>query len=144
MAHLKHYTTDMFSLLSSTTPPISPNPTPSELLFLEALLAHLHASGASRKNAGEYRAQSRSSDILLQAVDSARETFSRHAQRTKLGFNLLNIVVAFLRGSANDKLLNRWKGVAGMSKILDGGGVDGLADLLRFVSWCPVLLSRTN
>ncbi|KAJ7139393.1 origin recognition complex subunit 3 N-terminus-domain-containing protein [Mycena epipterygia] len=131
VTHLKHYTTDMFSLLSSTTPPISSSPTPSELLFLEALLARLHASGASKKNAGEWRAQSRSSDILLQAVDSARETFPRHARRTKLGFNLLNIVTAFLRGSTNDKLLDRWEGVVGMSKILDGGGVGGLADLLR-------------
>ncbi|KAJ7451069.1 origin recognition complex subunit 3 N-terminus-domain-containing protein [Mycena latifolia] len=136
VAHLKHYTTDMFSLLSSATPRISPNPTAREIRFLEALLARLHAPtpgvSVSKKAADAWRAQSRSADILLQAVDTAREAFARHARRTKLGFNLLQIVVTALRasGSAHEKLLERWRGPAAASRALDGDGVNGLASLL--------------
>ncbi|KAJ7499463.1 hypothetical protein FB451DRAFT_1205523 [Mycena latifolia] len=137
VAHLKHYTTDMFSLLSSATPRISPNPTAREILFLEGLLARLHAPtpgvSMSKKAADAWRVQSRSADILLQAVDAAREAFARYARRTKLGFNLLSIVVAALcaSGSTHEKLLERWRGPAAVSRTLDGDGVNGLANLLR-------------
>ncbi|KAJ7849338.1 origin recognition complex subunit 3 N-terminus-domain-containing protein [Mycena leptocephala] len=137
VAHLKHYTTDLFTLLSSATPPISPNPTSSELSFLEALLARLHAPGTTsspkKKGAGDWRAHARSPDILLQAVDTEREAFARCARKTKLGLTLLNLVLASLRGTALDKVLDRWKGAAGMWRVLDTeeGGVAGLAALLR-------------
>ncbi|KAF7353752.1 Origin recognition complex subunit 3-like [Mycena venus] len=139
VAHLKHYTTDVFTLLSSTTPRISPNPTPTELVFLEALLARLHASRTpttSKKSAGEWRAHSRSPDILLQAVDAEREAFTRCARTTKLGVMFLNVVLTSLRGSATDKALDRWRGAAGLSRVLDedGDGVAGLGDLLRKLS----------
>ncbi|KAJ6614874.1 origin recognition complex subunit 3 N-terminus-domain-containing protein [Mycena sp. CBHHK59/15] len=129
VAHLKHYTSDTFSLLSTATPAVSPNPTPSELRFLESLLARLHAttaSDASQMHSEDWLAHARSPGALLQAVDSARETFSLYARRTRLGFSVLNIVVTFLRGRTNDKLVDHWTGPVAMSKLLDGDGVSGL------------------
>ncbi|KAJ6546886.1 origin recognition complex subunit 3 N-terminus-domain-containing protein [Mycena capillaripes] len=136
VVHLKHYTSDVFTVLSSAMPHISPNPTPSELAFLEALLIRLHAQRTSitpKKNAEQWRAHARSPDILLQAVDTEREAFVRCAQKTKLGLTLLNLIAATLRGTTIDKALDRWRGAAGMKRVLDEeeGGVDGLADLLR-------------
>ncbi|KAJ7126547.1 origin recognition complex subunit 3 N-terminus-domain-containing protein [Mycena crocata] len=134
VAHLKHFTTNVFSLLSSATPRISPRPRPQELLFLETLLVQLTSgtSAKGKKNTDDWRARMASPTILLQAVDTAREAFSRHARRTKLGFNLLNIVVVFLRERGlKYKLLEQWKGPVAMSKTLDGNGVAGLADLLK-------------
>ncbi|KAJ7633699.1 origin recognition complex subunit 3 N-terminus-domain-containing protein [Mycena rosella] len=133
VAHLKHFSTDPFTLLSRTTPRIVPAPSVRELRFLEALLARLHApTSKTTADADAWHAHARSADVLLQAVDSAREAFARHACRTKLGFRLLHIVVAFLRArAATDKLLERWKGAAAVSRALDGDGVGGLATALR-------------
>ncbi|KAJ7202829.1 hypothetical protein GGX14DRAFT_544406 [Mycena pura] len=131
IAHTKHFASDIFSLLSNATPRISPRPSPAELSYLEALLGRLHAPGKSKQTTSDWRAQSHSPDILLQAVDSSRESFSCHARRTKLGFNLVRIVIQFLSLSKKDKLLDRWRGAAAISKVLDGDGVNGLAGLLK-------------
>ncbi|KAJ7348983.1 origin recognition complex subunit 3 N-terminus-domain-containing protein [Mycena albidolilacea] len=132
VAHLKHYSTDVFTFLSSATPPISSSPTARELAFLQALLSRLHAKTPTN-SAEEWRAHARSPDILLQAVDAEREAFSRRTRMTKLGVTLLHLVLTHLRGSAIDKGLNRWRGAVGMRRVLDAeeDGVAGLAELLR-------------
>ncbi|KAF8191525.1 origin recognition complex subunit 3 N-terminus-domain-containing protein [Mycena galopus ATCC 62051] len=132
VAHLKHYSTNVFTCLSSATPLLSSNPTASELAFSEALLARLHVNTAKEK-VEEWRAQARSPDILLQAVDKERAAFSRSATLTKLGITVLNLILTSLSGTAIDRALDRWRGAAGMRRVLDADadGVRGLADQLR-------------
>ncbi|KAF7359177.1 Origin recognition complex subunit 3-like [Mycena sanguinolenta] len=131
VAHLKHFT-DVFTCLSTSTSFISSNPTASEQAFCTALLARLHPN-KSKRNEGEWRAQARSPDILLQAVDRERTAFRRRATTIKMGVTLLNVILASLRGTAIDKALDRWRGAAGLRRVLDGdeAGVAGLADQLR-------------
>ncbi|KAJ6500670.1 origin recognition complex subunit 3 N-terminus-domain-containing protein [Mycena sanguinolenta] len=132
VAHLKHYTTDVFTCLSSSTPSISASPTDNEQAFCKALLARLHPN-MSKKNEGEWRAQARSPDILLQAVDRERAAFRRRATTIKMGVTLLDLILTSLRGTAIDRGLDRWRGAAGLRRVLDvdEDGVAGLADQLR-------------
>ncbi|KAJ7102598.1 origin recognition complex subunit 3 N-terminus-domain-containing protein [Mycena belliarum] len=137
VAHLKHYSTEPLSLLAHATPRLAPSPTPAELHFLEALLARLHSPDPSAtKTPLVWSAHAKSVSVLLQAVDAAREEFARHARRTKLGFQLLTLVVAALRGSASDKTLARWTGPAAVSRALDvdSDGIRGIGNLIRKLS----------
>ncbi|KAJ6459796.1 origin recognition complex subunit 3 N-terminus-domain-containing protein [Mycena vitilis] len=136
VAHLKHFSTNVFSFLSIDNPRISPHPTPTELSFLEALLARMSAprtSATPKKNADDWRANARSPEILLQSVDAERAAFVWFTRKISLGVTLLHIVVDSLRGTAIDKSLDRWRGAAGIRRVLDPEkeGVVGLAELLR-------------
>ncbi|KAK7035839.1 origin recognition complex subunit 3-like protein [Favolaschia claudopus] len=104
IAHLKHFTTDVFTDASS-----------------------------------QWLARARSPDILLQAVDAEREKFWHSVSMTKLGITIMNVMLTSLGGTSSaavQKGLDRWRGAAGMRRVLDKGreGVDGLADVLKKLS----------
>ncbi|KAK7024009.1 origin recognition complex subunit 3-like protein [Favolaschia claudopus] len=139
IAHLKHFTTDVFTVLSITTPQISATPTPTELAFLESLLIRLHAEQSAKDASSQWLARARSPDILLQAVDAEREKFWHSVSMTKLGITIMNVMLTSLRGTSSaavQKGLDRWRGAAGLRRVLDKekDGVDGLADVLRKLS----------
>ncbi|KAJ7633710.1 hypothetical protein B0H17DRAFT_1217504 [Mycena rosella] len=123
-AHYATHTPSLDALLSilqhrlilaplSHHPAHRPASSACELRFLEALLARLHA-------------------LTSKTTANADTWHARHSRGTKLGFRLLHIVIAFLRArAATDKLLERWRSAAAVSRALDGDGASGLATVLR-------------
>ncbi|KAJ7031086.1 hypothetical protein C8F04DRAFT_960819 [Mycena alexandri] len=172
LAHLKHYTTDPVALFALSTPPLPQHPSARENAFLETLLGRLHAPSLYRqqqiKKASEsaWQAQARAPDVLLQAVDAAREAFARRAGRVRLGVGLLGVVLAFLRGGtgrtnrAREKRLRleRWTGAAAVSRALHAylealpqdvqeaelealRGIDALASTAEIAEWVEEYLA---
>ncbi|KAK7448828.1 Origin recognition complex subunit 3 [Stygiomarasmius scandens] len=100
LAHLKHFTSHIPSLLLLSTPSSSVIKESSSFSFLDSIMARLHTSGDEDKITA-LEAEVKDWEIgnitsLIKTVESARSEFYCNYRRMRLGFKIIKIIDEFL------------------------------------------------